>query len=95
MPKLPRHFKSRTFRRVKRAMPSGEVRTLYKRRKAGKHQCGGCGMNLPGIPHMLTYKFRNLPKSQKRPTRPFGGVYCSRCLRQEMVKRAHAMEAAQ
>jgi large subunit ribosomal protein L34e len=76
-------------------MPSGENRMLYRRRKPGKHQCGGCGMVLLGIPHMLTYKFRNLPKSQKRPSRPFGGVFCSRCLRQEMVRRARAMEGPQ
>jgi large subunit ribosomal protein L34e len=67
---------------------------LYKRRKPGRKQCGGCGANLPGIPHVLAYEYRNLPKSQKRPERPFGGVFCSKCMRAEMVRRARSLEAS-
>jgi len=30
---------------------------------------------------------RNMPKTKKRPERPFGGVLCSKCSREEIVSR--------
>ena len=59
----------------------------YKKRKPGKHICGNCGKQLPGIPHMITSKFKNLPKTKKRPSRPYGGVLCSSCMRKEILSK--------
>ena len=74
--------KSNTFRKVFRVTPGHKVATHYTKRKPSKHRCGGCGVILPGMANERPYKMENMPKSAKRPERPFGGVLCSKCSRQ-------------
>ena len=80
--------KSRTFRRVKTKTPGGKTVTNYKRRKPAKAKCAGCKALLKGVPRELPYKMQNLPKTKKRPERPYGGVLCSKCTRAKMVEKA-------
>ncbi len=54
---------------------------MKKKKMYGKPRCGGCGAELHGIPRNT----RKLCKSQKTVNRPFGGHYCSRCMR-EVIK---------
>tara|TARA_Y100000310_G_scaffold345598_1_gene467052 strand:- start:2477 stop:2767 length:291 start_codon:yes stop_codon:yes gene_type:complete len=79
--------KSRTFRRVKVKTPGGDNKIHYRKRKIGKLVCGDCGKQLHGIPSLIQSKFMDLPKTKKRPQRPFGGVLCSSCSRKEVVSR--------
>ncbi len=74
-------FKSGRLRKVFVKTPGGETHIHYRERKPGKAACGACGKNLAGVPHELPSAFRNLPKTAKRPERPFGGVLCSACMR--------------
>ncbi len=83
-------LKSRTFRRVKTRIPSGTV-THYVRRKPAKAQCGNCGIFLHGVARARPGKLQNMPKSQKRPSRPYGGVLCSRCSRRVIVDKIRGM----
>lgn len=80
-------FKSRSFRRVKTRLPAGKLKTKYSRRKNAKAQCGACGVYLKGTPRATPSQLHNMSKSQKRPSRPFGGVLCSRCTRTTIVNR--------
>ena len=80
-------FKSRSFRRVKKRMPSGEVRVVYTRRKPKLGRCGKCGINLMGVKRERPGIMAKLPKTYKRPERPFGGVLCSGCMREEIINR--------
>ena len=84
MPRKSR--RSRTFRRVFVKTPGGSTVLRYKRRKPSPAQCAGCGKDLAGVPHLIPSKMHNLPKTKKRPERPFGGVYCSRCSRLKIVE---------
>jgi large subunit ribosomal protein L34e len=79
--------KSRTFRRVKVKTPGGETKVHYKRRKPSKAKCSGCKALLKGVPRELPYKMQNMPKTKKRPERPYGGVLCSKCMRAKIIEK--------
>jgi large subunit ribosomal protein L34e len=74
-------FKSRTFRRVFKKLPGGSTVTRFLRRKPQVAHCARCGAPLQGIPRGNALELKNMAKSMKRPERPYGGVLCSRCLR--------------
>jgi len=79
--------KSRTMRRVFVKTPGSKTILHYKLRKPSKAICGGCGTQLSGVPRERPFKMQNMPKTKKRPQRPYGGVLCSRCMRQVIVAR--------
>jgi len=78
-------FKSRTFRRVFKKLPGGSVKIHYEKRMPSKQKCGSCGKVLMGVLRARPYKMRTSPKTKKRPSRPYGGVLCSKCTR-ELIK---------
>lgn len=86
---MPRPNKrSRTFRRVYVRTPSGRNVIHYKRRKPKLAHCADCSGILHGTKRELPYQMRNLPKSQKRPERIFGGTLCLACVKRELIRRA-------
>lgn len=85
-----RRLRSRSLRRIYVKLPGGSTVLRYARRKPSHAQCAGCKKNLSGVPRLSSTKMHNLAKTKKRPERPFGGVYCSRCSRAkilEMIRR--------
>lgn len=82
--------KSRTMRRVLRRTPGKKVVMHYMLRKPARASCASCGKQLAGVPRARPAVMRNLPKTAKRPERPFGGVLCSACTRKEMIRRARS-----
>ncbi|RMF07123.1 50S ribosomal protein L34e [Candidatus Woesearchaeota archaeon] len=80
--------KSRSKRIVARKTPGGRVSVRRVARKPEAAKCAECGKPLKGVPRELPSKMRNLPKTAKRPERPFGGYLCSSCMRKLMVKKA-------
>ncbi len=80
--------KSRTLRRVFVKTPGSRVVKHFRRRKPSKASCGGCGSELKAVPKQVPSKMKNMPKTAKRPQRPFGGVLCSRCMRLVMKEQA-------
>ena len=85
-----RRLRSRSYRRLQRKVPGGSTRLHYERKKPKAARCGNCGAVLKGIPRELPIKFKGMSKSQKRPERPYGGVLCSRCMRQTIVQKFRA-----
>ena len=81
-------LRSRSWRRVQKRTPGGRNVTHYEREKPSKAQCGNCGAALSGVPRELPYKMRTMPKTKKRPERPYGGVLCSPCMREKIVEQA-------
>ena len=81
--------RNRSFRHVAVKLAS-RVTTHYKKRNPAKAQCGNCGKELHGVPRAKPVAIRNMPKTQKRPERPYGGVLCSACMRQVMISKARA-----
>lgn len=61
--------------------PGGNTTVHYKKRKPSAHKCQICGNKLHGTLRERPYKMKSIPKTMKRPERPFGGVLCSRCSR--------------
>ena len=80
--------KSRTMRRVFTKSPKKGSKLKFKKRKPSKAKCAGCGKLLPGVPRERPYKMKNMPKTAKRPQRPYGGVLCSSCTRKKIVAKA-------
>ena len=78
--------RSRTLRRVFKRVTKG-IKLVYEKRKPKKNSCSKCGIVLQGVPNERPYKMQNMPKSQKRPERMFGGVLCSKCSKREIIKR--------
>ena len=77
--------RSRSFRRVKLKVAGNRTVLHYYRKKPAKAKCGKCGALLKGVPHELPYKMRTMPKTKKRPQRPYGGVLCSSCMRIKII----------
>ena len=74
-------FRSRTFKRIKKTLPSG-TRTIQHRKPNTQHaKCAGCGKVLKGVARGSNRVMSNMPKSKKRVERPFGGNLCSACAR--------------
>ncbi len=74
------HQRSRSLRRVRIKTPGGQTKIYYKKPKPGLTTCSNCKMPIHGVPRMFSHKFRNLPKSSKKPNRPYSNL-CSQCMR--------------
>ena len=82
-------FKSRTRLRQKFVkVPGGRTVVQYVKKKPSKAKCGSCGRILPGTANERPYKMQNMPKTKKRPERPYGGFLCTRCLRRLIIENA-------
>jgi len=79
-------YKSRSKRRVYVKTPGGKTKLSYRKRNISKLYCGSCGKELHGIPRKIKSKFKNLPKTKKRPERPYGGNLCSACSRKKIIE---------
>ena len=76
--------KSRTFRRIKKKLPGNRTVIHYEKRAHKKAQCSSCGAVLPGVATGKPTKMKNMPKTEKRPERPYAGILCSRCMREKI-----------
>ncbi len=83
--------KSRTFRRQNLRTVSGTKR-VYLRRKPKLGRCGVTGQTLKGVPRELPVKMKGMPKTSKRPERPFGGVLSSKAMRFVLKDKARNKE---
>lgn len=79
-------IKSRSMRRVAVKLPGNRVRVHYRKRKPDRAICAECGAKLNGVPRERPYKMSNMPKTKKRPERPFGGYLCTRCMRKKILQ---------
>ncbi|MFH1682945.1 MAG: 50S ribosomal protein L34e [Candidatus Woesearchaeota archaeon] len=82
--------KSKTYRKISVRTPGNNVTTHYRRKKPAKAKCGSCKKELAGVPRDIPLRVKNLPKTQKRPERPYGGVLCSACMRNLMKEKARS-----
>ncbi len=81
--------RNRSFRKVPVKLAS-RVTVQYRKRNPAKPICSGCKKELHGVPRAKPATMRNLPKTKKRPERPYGGVLCSACMRLTMISKARA-----
>ncbi len=81
-------FKSGRLRKVFVRTPGSRVSVQYRQRKPSKAVCGSCKIQLSGVAREVPSKMRNMPKSAKRPERPYGGMLCSACTRKLLKQQA-------
>ena len=79
-------FKSRSKKLAYVKTPGGRTIVHYKSKKPSAPSCAVCGRTLPGTLREMSAKMKNLPKTKKRPQRPFGGKLCSICMRREIIR---------
>ncbi len=78
----------RRMKKVKRRTPGGALRFIFKRKMHSKHKCAICDSELAGTPRGKPIIIKRLKKVQRRPTRPFGGQLCSKCMRKVVAMKA-------
>ena len=54
------------------------------KKKILRAKCAVCGVVLKGVLRETPTKMKNMAKTKKRPSRPFGGVLCSKCSREKI-----------
>jgi len=80
--------KSKSLRKVFRKTPGARTVVHYKKKIPAKPKCAVCRAVLKGVARANANELRRMPKTMKRPQRPFGGILCSRCSRNELKKLA-------
>ena len=86
---MPERYKrSRSIRKVKRKVPGSRTAIHYERKGPKAARCAKCNSILKGIPRGRAFMMHALPKTKKRPERPYGGNLCSRCMRDLIVEKA-------
>jgi len=83
-------FKSGRLRKIFVKVPGGRTKVHYRQRKPSKAICASCKKQLSGVPRELDSKMFNLPKTVKRPERPYGGILCSACTRDLLKQKARS-----
>ena len=82
-------FRSRSYKRMRKNTPGGDNVLRYKKKKPSKHVCAECGAVLHGVPRGRPYEIGGkLSKTSKRPTRPYGGYLCTKCMRKHFKEEA-------
>ena len=85
--------RSRSMKRVASRKPGGKTVIEYIRARPGPATCPS-GRALPGTARGTKIEVGKLTKTQRRPSRPYGGVLSSPALRHVMLGRAQeAFEA--
>jgi large subunit ribosomal protein L34e len=69
-----------------RKTPGGTTKRVYLKKKVGKPSCGSCGKHLKGMAHGRKAQLRNMPRSQRKVNRPYGGNLCSPCTRKQITQ---------
>ena len=80
--------KSGRYRKIFVKTPGGKTNVHFRERKPSKAVCGNCNKPLPGVPRERPAKMANMPKTMKRPERPYGGVLCSSCTKKLLQQKA-------
>ncbi|HLC52517.1 MAG TPA: 50S ribosomal protein L34e [Candidatus Nanoarchaeia archaeon] len=82
--------KSGRYRKIFVRTPGSKVNVHYRERKPSIAKCGSCKKPLAGIPRERPAIFGKLPKTARRPERPYGGALCSRCTRELIKQKARS-----
>lgn len=77
--------KSNSMRMVYVKTPGNRVVVHYRARNPSISRCALCKEPLKGVPRLLPAKARNTAISKRRPSRPYGGYACTKCMR-KMIK---------
>jgi len=80
--------KSTSVRRIVRKTPGARHVFHYEHRGPTRALCAKCGSMLNGTPSMRPFQMKALSKTERRPSRPYGGNLCSSCMRDLQKEKA-------
>ena len=78
--------KSRTLAQKQRRTLGGGTSFRYVKRNRSIPKCAVTKKALRGIPRLTPAKFKNLNKSQKNVSRPYGGYMSHKALKDKIMK---------
>ncbi len=84
------YIRTRSKRRVQVKLPGNTTVTHYRRRRPAAAKCASCKKVLMGTPRALPSAVQKVPKSARRPARPYGGYYCASCMRTALLVQVRA-----
>lgn len=79
-------LKSRSLRRVQVKTPSGRTVTHFRQRNRSATKCAVTKKPLQGLPRLTNRKYKNLNKSQKKVSRPYGGYMSHAALKNKILE---------
>jgi len=82
--------KSTSVRRIVRKTPGARLVFHYLHKGPAKARCAKCSSPLHGTPSKRAFMMEGMAKTKKRPSRPFGGVLCSSCMRDLQKEKARS-----
>ena len=80
-------MRSRSIRRLKKTTPGGRRVLHYSRRGSKVAKCAVCKRTLQGVPRGTVSDIRKIPKTKKRPEKPYGGYLCSSCMKKTIKEK--------
>jgi large subunit ribosomal protein L34e len=85
-------YKSHSLRRVFVKTPGGRVVKHFRVRKTTAPRCAVTGIKLHGIKSGKPVQLRTRSKSEKRPSRAYGGVLSSSAARRAIIAKARTVQ---
>ncbi len=76
------------MKRVERRTPSGKVTIRKKQNRVGFARCANCHQELHGMPRAHTAESGKFAKTERKPSRAYGGYFCGNCTRELFKERA-------
>ncbi|MEM3641787.1 MAG: 50S ribosomal protein L34e [Candidatus Bathyarchaeia archaeon] len=73
--------RTRSRKRVCKALPGGRTGTQFKSEVTASSSCGLCKKPLAGVPRLSPSKMRKLNRTRRRIWRIYGGQLCHDCLK--------------
>lgn len=70
--------------------PGGRSKVQIRKVAAKPARCGMCGAILAGVPRARPPELSKIPRSSRRPNRPYGGNLCPSCSRRVIKELARA-----
>ena len=80
--------KSGRYRKISVRTPGSRVNIHYRERKPKASTCAVYGTPLAGVPRERPALLKKLPKTSRRPERPYGGILSSKAMREVMKEKA-------
>jgi large subunit ribosomal protein L34e len=80
--------KSRSAKRTQKVIPSNISIVRYRKKKPGIAKCQLTGQKLNGVPRVSKSKLKRMPKSMRRPKRPFGGALSPVAMKRVLIQQA-------
>ena len=85
------HLRTNKIVKRKRRLPGGRVSVIFRKKKTNRARCGDTYQVLHGTAYGRVRDLKRLSKSEKRPTRYYGGVLSAGALKQRIINKVYSL----